>query len=135
MYRKWIKAVKIAPVWVNTVEENMIIETLEGKIKAHKGDILCKGIMGELWAQKREHLDKYYNPTNIIDPEGWARYDPAEQYTVLVYQLDSEFTIESSFGKLKGKSGDWIIKDENEEPVRYWIVQRMIFERSYKILS
>jgi len=49
--KAWFHAKKIGPVFALQVSEDREIQTLEGKEVARAGDMLCRGIAGELWPQ------------------------------------------------------------------------------------
>ncbi len=134
----WFRIEKFAPIWIKAITYNKTIQTLEGIITATKGDILCKGIEGELWAQKKEDLDRCYKPTGKVE-DGWEEYKPDDSSNCQLWaaELLQEVEIDTRFGKLKGKIGDFVLKEtasDSEIPLRYWIVNQKIFEKTYRKL-
>lgn len=129
--------IKDASVWIKPIISLQKVKTLEGLISPTKGDFLCKGIEGEQWTIKKEDLQRRYKPTGKVDGE-WMEYQPNPDACELwARELEEITEIKTTFGKLSGCKGDYLIKETvpgNIEPLSYWIIKRRIFIKSYTIL-
>lgn len=55
---------------VDVSYEHMLIDTLEGVMKANKGDWIIKGVKGEFYPCKPEIFDATYEPASVpLSPE------------------------------------------------------------------
>lgn len=138
--RIWKHYKKTKPLWAKKLEEDVVVDTLEGELKYSKGDYLCKGPTGDIWGQKEESLFKKYDPdpkTNA-DKDGWQKFLPKPDASgVMAAQIDHEFSIEHpSWGTFHGNAGDYLVKSyedkDTEFPEDVWIVQKGIFEGTYE---
>lgn len=122
---------KSKPIWAKRVEKSQIIETLEGRVEAHPGDYLCRGIVGEHWPQKAEKLLEKYVARNEFNAEGWQRFDPKpDASSVEAAQFDTAFRVMAHWGELTGKAHDFVVRSRTD-PSDVWIVDKAIFEASY----
>lgn len=140
----WFKATKFAELEAmsfekakekGVIEEDGTVDTKEGKVKAKKGSMICKGVEGELWVQDRKRLQEKYSPSHKNGD--WRIYKPkAKENKVRAVQVNDreEFTIKASWGDLKGKKGDYILQDI-DNPDDVWVIDKNIFSKTYKRIS
>jgi len=159
--KAWFHAKKIGPVFALQVSQDREIQTLEGREVARAGDMLCRGIAGELWPQtvrtslhlchaisllilfflsKEERLLSKYKPTNTLDGE-WRKYIPRPDLPgVFAARVRADFEVQTSYGSMHGKAGDYLLKDfgdqYNEYPDNVWVVDKKLFNKTYiKVLK
>lgn len=140
----WKPAKKTAGVWAREVtpeESPLSIQTLQGAEVGKEGDILTMGVRGEVWFQNKEKFNKKYTlvPGKEKNTEyGFLQYFEPVGGPVLVAQMDDPFTIQSPWGTLTGKKGDFVIKPLKEKnnlyPDDVWLIDREIFEETYSVL-
>ena len=133
----WFRARKISPIWVKEIPNGQIVESVEGSVRVLEGDFLCRGDGGDLWPQSAKHLLAKYQPTDQLNSEGWTKYEPRlDQAGVLAAQVRHSFAIDTERGRLRGKAGDYLLKDDDDADARYprrlWIVDRKLFNATYK---
>ncbi len=133
----WFHAKKTRPIWAKPLRENLQVETLEGTTNAFKGDYLCRGEIGEVWPQKITQLVSKYRPEDEIDANGWQLFTPLPDNTgVMAVRIDRDFSVESTWGKLRGQAGDFLVKSWKDRHVRYpedvWIVNQALFLATYE---
>ena len=126
-------ATKHQSLWARRVTETEQIASLESKSQTAKpGDFICRGIQGELWPQSEKSLLGSYTASGEKDAEGFERYDPRpDAPAVEATQVNEPFYVIASWGRLDGKGGDYVVRRQND-PSDIWIVDRAIFENSYK---
>jgi hypothetical protein len=126
-------ATKHQSLWARRVTEAEQIESLESKSQTAKpGDFVCRGIQGELWPQSEKSLLGSYTASGEKDTQGFERYDPRpDAPAVEATQVNEPFYVIASWGRLDGKPGDYVVRRQND-PSDIWIVDRAIFENSYK---
>ena len=131
------KYYKFAPVLSMSVEDSVkneitsgkTVDTLEGTQKIKKGDVICKGVDGELWTMSKKRLeDKFDGPGDCLCGKDWKMWTPKKEKTVVLAEKQTEK------GKIKTfeyKKGDYILKDvDNEDDV--WVTDGKIFNKTYK---
>jgi len=129
--QKLFKARKSRALWAKEVEAPMEIETLEGKITAQPGDYVCRGIVGEYWAQKAKKLLETYDPTDDRDDDGWQRFAPKPDAPLVeATQVEAPFRVIARWGELQGNAGDYVVRSTTDR-TDIWIVGKAIFEASY----
>ena len=122
---------KTKPVWAKILLVDQEISTLEGPEKATAGDYLCRGIHGEVWPQGQEKFLSKYSPSGEFDNEAWQRFDPKpDMPLVSAEQVKHAFELESRWGAMKGKRGDYIVRSLSDD-TDIWVVDKKIFEQSY----
>eukprot|EP01088_Endostelium_zonatum_P006064 TRINITY_DN18168_c0_g1_i1.p1 TRINITY_DN18168_c0_g1~~TRINITY_DN18168_c0_g1_i1.p1 ORF type:complete len:170 (+),score=42.52 TRINITY_DN18168_c0_g1_i1:57-566(+) len=132
---RWVLVKKTAYMWGKELTQDQEIVTLEGKEKAKAGQILCKGIAGELWPQEKAQVLKRYNKTEMQDGE-WTKYTPRRDLPgYWASPVKGEFEVKTKWGTMKGKDKDYILKNFNDAQTRYpedvWVVDRKLFNKSY----
>ena len=129
------RARKTKPLWAKQVDTAQQVQTLEGTEQMAAGDFLCRGIHNEYWPQSSKRLDDRYNASEVVDDEGFRRFDPKQDITpVLAVQLDQAFSVQATWGRLTGKPGDYAVQSiENANDI--WIVDKAIFQASYEMES
>ncbi len=132
----WFPARKTKCLWAKEITSEQTISTLEGKMSASVGDYLCRGESGDTWPQKAETLFNKYNATKEYDKNGWRKFMPKpEAAGVQAAQIQHAFRVIASWGKLKGRPGDYLVKNDADENIEYpddiWIVAQAIFEGTY----
>jgi hypothetical protein len=109
--RGWVHVKKVAPVFARKLAVDTVVETLEGREVAKAGDMLCRGVAGELWPQKEERLLRNYRPTEVFDGE-FRKYVPDPKHVgFLSVQIPHGFEVRTSYGTMRGKKGDFLIKN------------------------
>lgn len=140
---QWKVYQKVAPLWARRLTQDEAVRTLEGTISAKAGDYLCRGVEGELWAQKPEKFELKYRAEGAVDPQGFGLFVPiAATNRVYARRVATSFCVATDFGTLEGKPGDYLVQKwgpfppKGEVPERdQWVVARTVFEKSYKLLS
>ena len=128
------RAKKNRPLWARRVSQAEDVVSLEGKQTAKPGDYLCRGIEGEFWPQSEKSLLGGYTASGQVGNDGFERYDPRpDGPPVEAMQVDKPFFVVASWGRLDGKSGDYVVR-RIADPTDIWIVDRSIFENSYQFL-
>jgi len=133
----WARAKKTRPIWARLVEQDQMVLTLEGTEAVKAGDYLCRGEIGEVWPQTAASLERKYTPTDDVDESGWRRFVPSpDAEGVMAAQVEHAFTVHASWGVLKGKAGDFIVKNfsdkEVDHPTDVWIVDQQLFHATYE---
>lgn len=124
---------KTKPIWAKRLDRDQTIETIEGPIQAKAGNYLCRGVVGEFWAQAESKLREKYSPCDEMDAEGWQRFDPQpDAPPVEATEVDEPFQVDSHFGRLNGNAGDYVVRSTTDRS-DVWIVAKSIFEASYVI--
>ncbi len=133
----WFHAKKTAPLWAKRLKEDQAIKSLEGDVNAKAGDFLCRGAAGEFWPQSAERISEKYDPTDEVDADGFRKFLPNSE--VMAAQVDRPFQVETSWGDLEGKAGDFILKSFADSEVEYpdsvWIVDKQLFADTYQRVS
>ncbi|HEY7418616.1 MAG TPA: hypothetical protein VH593_25790 [Ktedonobacteraceae bacterium] len=111
-----------------------IIQTLEGPVIFRPGDYLACDIESDLqeeWPVTKQHLQTEYEQITEQDESGFASYRATS--TRRACQIFESFTVRIEEGSiLTGKSGDYLIWSRDN---RVAVVDRIIFEESYQIIS
>lgn len=131
----WFHARKTRPLWALEVLEPQRVETLEGEEEVPAGAYLCRGEAGDVWPQSAERLHEKYLPTDEVT-DGWRRYVPhPDNQGVLAARIDHHFTVQTNWGTLQGKPGDYLVKNHEDKDVAYpadvWIVDQKLFQATY----
>jgi hypothetical protein len=129
----WFRAKKTSHLWAKRLEKDEIIETLEGLVSAKAGDFLCRGSGGEFWPQCAKRISEKYNPTGEVDKAGFQKYLPESE--VMAAQVGHPFKVQTAWGELTGKPGDFILKNSEDTEIEYpasvWIIDKQIFTATY----
>lgn len=133
----WFRAKKTKPLWAKKLDRDDVVQTLEGTERVAAGDYLCRGPAGEVWPQKASRLESKYSATEETDAEGWRMFEPHSDIEgVLAAQIAHPFTVQASWGQLRGKPGDYLVKDfadrDTPYPADVWIVAQAIFDATYE---
>ena len=117
-----------------------MLETLEGTEHVQQGDFICRGESGDEWPQSGDDLARKYRPTESIDQNGWRKYEPkAGVQGVMAVQVEHAFEVEAKWGRLRGKPGDFILKNYEDRDTDYpddlWIVDQQLFNSTYSPVS
>ena len=59
---------KPCQIWAYVTNEEIYIDTLEGKMKANKGDYIIKGVKGEIYPCKPDIFHMSYEYIGCNDP-------------------------------------------------------------------
>ena len=137
---KWFHAKKMRPIWAKKLVLAQTVKTLEGEEQVEAGLFFCRGEAGDIWPQTEEDLNRRYTATHEIDAEGWQKYQPElNAKGVMATQIDHPFSIESSWGRLSGKAGDFLLKNFEDRDTAYpadvWIVDQILFGRTYTAIQ
>ena len=141
--QRWHLVEKTAPIWAKKLEKNCQVETLEGVVTFEKGCFLCRGSHDELWGQTEKQLNRKYRPDpNAVKKDGWEKFIPIPgQCCALARQVTHDFFVDSLWGRLSGKAGDYLFKSvhgkktDTEKPnTEQWIVDKKIFEDTYNLM-
>ena len=71
---------KPCQIWAYTTDKEIYIDTLEGKMKANKGDWIIKGVKGELYPCKPDIFLETYEYIGCDDP-AMDYYDTQTNYS------------------------------------------------------
>ena len=134
---RWFRAQKIGPVWVRVAETRGSVQTLEGIEHVDAGSCICRGEAGDLWPQSAETLASRYVSTDDMDAAGWRKHIPrANTAGVMAASMPDAFVVQSRWGALRGKPGDYLIKNHADRDVPYpddvWVVDQTLFGRTYE---
>lgn len=133
----WFHAKKTRPVWARLTDCDQTVETLEGVTQVPAGSFLCRGEAGEVWPQAAEQLNSRYIATDEVDSLGWRRYRPRPDADgVWATSIARSFTVDTAWGKLSGKPGDFLVKNFADKdapfPADVWIVDQDLFAATYE---
>ena len=133
---RWFRAKKTKPIWAKKLDRDDVVQTLEGTERVAAGDYLCRGPAGELWPQKASRLESKYTATDEVGADGWRKFEPhPDANGVLAARIEHPFTVQASWGELRGKPGDYLVKEFSDRDVTYpadvWIVAQPIFRATY----
>ena len=134
---KWFHARKTRPIQAKRLESAQTVKTLEGEEQVEAGHYLCRGEAGDIWPQAEKDLTRRYTATGIVDADGWQKYQPnPDAEGVMATQIDHPFTVETSWGTLSGKPGDYLLKNWRDRDIVYpedvWIVDQTLFQQTYE---
>jgi len=118
---------------VRFADEECIVRTAEGAVRAKPGDAILTGTSGEHWRVSRSHFaDKYAPVAPTVDGEA-GRYR-ANPYQVLALRMNERFRVILSDGvsELTGRAGDWLV-DYGDGSLG--IVSPLVFSNTYEIVS
>lgn len=137
---KWFHAKKTRPIWVKRIEAAATVKTLEGEVPVNAGHFLCRGEAGDIWPQTEKDLNKRYASTEEVDSDGWRKYTPhADAQGVMAIQIDHPFEVQTKWGKLSGKQGDFLIKNYGDAETAYpddvWLVDQKLFGQTYATVT
>lgn len=133
----WFHARKTRPIWAQMVMERQIVRTLEGEAEVEVGNYLCRGEAGDIWPQTERDLLKRYTISDEIDHQGWRKYLPnPDAQGVMAVPISHPFSVQTSWGILTGKPGDYLLKNFSDRDTPYpadvWIVDRSLFHQTYQ---
>ena len=119
MSEKRFKKYRKKPIIVEAyqTDEEKIIETLEGKMKANKGDYIIKGIKGELYPCKE---DIFYET-----------YDKVENDT----QYNGIARLKEENEQLKIANAKWLDKSLQDRQIRYSNTNHKELTKKYLLLK
>ena len=134
---QWFHARKTRPVWARKLDVAQTVKTLEGDEQVAAGHYLCKGEAGDIWPQTEETLLKRYQATDEFYSDGWRMYQPhPDAQGVMATPIDHPFEVQATWGILRGKAGDFLVKNyesrETTYPADVWIVDRTLFGETYE---
>eukprot|EP01089_Gocevia_fonbrunei_P001759 TRINITY_DN1165_c0_g1_i1.p1 TRINITY_DN1165_c0_g1~~TRINITY_DN1165_c0_g1_i1.p1 ORF type:complete len:169 (+),score=36.93 TRINITY_DN1165_c0_g1_i1:83-589(+) len=132
---QWVHVKKTGYMWAKKLDKDQEIKTLEGVERAKKGQILCRGIAGELWPQEEAQVLRKYKPSNIKDGD-WVKYLPRPELPgFMATTVRGEFDVKTAWGTMHGKDKDYLVKNLADSDVEYpsdvWVVDRKLFNKSY----
>lgn len=137
--RRWFFARKTHPIHARRLTDPHEIETVEGPVHVEAGNYLCRGVENELWPQSGETLNAKYAPSGEVDEAGWQLYLPLPEASgVQAAQISHPFFVDSAWGTLHGKPGDYLVKHDSDADTDYpddlWIVSQHLFHSTYERL-
>ena len=136
---KWFHVKKTRPIWAKRLESAQIVKTLEGEEHVEAGHYLCRGEAGDIWPQTEKDLTRRFQATDEVDAESWRKYQPnPDAEGVMATQISHPFSVEATWGKLTGKSGDYLLKNFHDRDTVYpedvWIVDQTLFQQTYEVI-
>lgn len=90
-------------------DKELIIDTIDGSLRAAPGDWIITGVSGKQYPCKPDIFEKTYEP---VDDLGKFRKKPI---IVEASQTDKEIIVNTLEGPLRAVPGDWIITGVNGE--------------------
>jgi hypothetical protein len=135
--RAWFHAKKTRPIWAKLLTSAQTVQTLEGEERVVAGNFLCRGEAGDIWPQTAAELEKKYSRTDDVPVDGWHKYQPRiDAQGVMATQVNHAFNVVATWGKLTGKSGDFLVKNFQDRdvpnPRDIWIVDQKLFGETYE---
>jgi hypothetical protein len=120
-------------IGVRFADEDCIVRTAEGAVRAKPGDAILTGTSGENWRVSRSHFSAKYTPVAPTVEGNPGRYR-AKPYEVLALRMDERFRVILSDGlsELMGRAGDWLV-DYGDGSLG--IVSPLVFGNTYEIVS
>ena len=133
----WVHVRKTKAIRARRLDQDETVNTLEGPVEAKAGDFLCRGEAGELWPQSAESLEKRYTPTADVSTDGWRSYAPRpDAEGAMAAPVAHPFSVMATWGQLKGKAGDYVLKRFSDAKVPYpvdvWVVDQALFRATYE---
>jgi len=133
----WFRAKKTRPIWALQLDVPQRVRTLEGDEEVPAGTYLCRGEAGDVWPQTAEKLLSRYVAVNEPKTDGWQKYNPhPDAAGVWAAKVEHPFEVQAAWGLLRGKPGDYLIKDftpGNEPyPTDVWVVDAKLFTATYE---
>lgn len=122
---KSVKYVKIAPIELKRVEEDIEVNTLEGEATVkHDKDYLARGVDGELWPIPVEQVKKNYTDLGLPpSDDGFLKFRSNRVVEASLLEDDERI------GNMQGHAGkDYKVTDGEES----WFVKKDIFESTYR---
>lgn len=119
------KYVKVIPVELKRIPEDMSVDTLEGKATVrHDKDYLARGVDGELWPIPVAQVKKNYTDLGLPPSEdGFTKFRSDRVVEATLLEEDE------SIRGMEGHSGkDYKVTDGEET----WFVKKDIFEETYR---
>lgn len=135
--KRWFHARKTRPICARRLEHEQTVKTLEGDEVVPAGTFLCRGEAGDIWPQSAERLAAKYEATDEIDRDGWRKYVPhSDNQGVMAAQMSQPFVVQAKWGKLRGKPGDYLVKNYEDlgvaHPEDVWVVDQQLFDARYE---
>ena len=117
-------AKKPIPLGFRIAEEDEVIQTKEGPVRASAGDAIMTGTEGENWPIPAAKFEQTYD---VIEPGTAAKKD----IPVFAKEMPEEFQVKVSWSEdlLQGVPGDFLVQ---YGPGDYGVVGREIFRKTYK---
>ena len=112
------------PLGFRITQEDEVIQTKEGPVRASVGDAIMTGTEGENWPIPGDKFEQTYD---IIEPGTAAKKD----IPVFAKEMPEEFKVKVSWSDdlLRGESGDFLVQYGVGD---YGVVGREIFRKTYK---
>ncbi|RME60070.1 hypothetical protein D6779_02830 [Candidatus Parcubacteria bacterium] len=122
---------KPVPVTVRFACKAGMIQTQEGSVEYGVGDAICTGVEGEQWPIQRHRFEATYEPMDGQAMGEDGRY-VKRPVPVRVLRMDAPFYVETGWGRLEGKAGDWLVE---YGPADRGVVSSAIFDKTYELLE
>ena len=143
----WKVARKVKGMIARVLDRDCVVSSIEGPLNAKAGQVVCRGIdSNDWWVQKKDKMLKKYNlkgkfPQKVlfngVEYSDFEVFSPKPDRAVLCCKMPYNFKVVASWGLLKGKKGDFLVKpleDEfNPNPQDVWLVDHKLFNATYKI--
>ena len=114
-------------------QEKILIDTLEGFVRAEAGDAVVTGVRGERWPVSSTRFAELYEPvlmTRMGEDGRYRRRAGMVRTTRLTQPLS--LSLPDEHGALSGSAGDWLVQHTDG---RFGIVADDIFERTYELIT
>ena len=114
-------------------QEKILIDTLEGFVRAEAGDAVVTGVRGERWPVSSTRFAELYEPVLMtrMGEDGRYRRRAGMVRTTRLTQPLSLF-LPDEHGALSGSAGDWLVQHTDGS---FGIVADDIFERTYELVT
>ncbi|GCE06804.1 hypothetical protein [Dictyobacter aurantiacus] len=116
--------------YMDYIQRQGIIHSLEASASFHPGDYLACGIFDEEWLISARLLHAGYEPASFPDQMGFVTYYPKSSIRQAC-QISEPFVLHWNGVVYLGKAGDYLVRAEDD----IWIVDRVIFEHTYQPTS
>ena len=114
-------------------QEKLLIDTLEGFVRAEAGDAVVTGVRGERWPVSSTRFAELYEPvlmTRMGEDGRYRRRAGMVRTTRLTQPLS--LSLPDEHGALSGSAGDWLVQHTDGS---FGIVADDIFERTYELVT
>lgn len=124
---------RVHPVQVRFADAVSDVQTLEGIVRAKRGDAIVTGLFGERWPVGRDSFSEKYQALSPVEMGAPGSY-LSLPIKVTARLMDTPFDVVLADGncRLHGQAGDWLVDYGNGN---LGIVNAAVFDATYEILE